>query len=121
MTGSRLANALPPSLAIRRLRAMETEIAAANEVMDTFVGVKPLGHFLGISRFERRVAALSVVEAVRHYAATHDGKAPASLEVLTETPAPDDPFTGKPFEYKVDAEGFQVSAPGIGVQGEMKC
>ena len=51
-------------------------------------------------RLEQRVALLRHVEALRLYAAGHDGKLP---ERLTEVgvPLPVDPFTGKPFRYEV--------------------
>jgi hypothetical protein len=52
-------------------------------------------------RLEQRFALLRHVEALRLYAAHHDGRLPATLaEVLVPLPA--DPFTGKPFHYKVD-------------------
>jgi hypothetical protein len=53
------------------------------------------------ARAERRMAALRIVESIRMYAASHDGKLPARLDDLTEAPAPLDPVSGKPFAYKV--------------------
>jgi hypothetical protein len=53
-------------------------------------------------RLEQRVAVLQHVEALRLYAAAHDGKLPEKLADLP-VPLPDDPFTGKPFVYKVEA------------------
>ena len=50
---------------------------------------------------DRRIAMLQTVEALRGYAAAHEGKLPAALADLTEMPAPVDPMTGKPFEYEV--------------------
>jgi hypothetical protein len=50
-------------------------------------------------RLERNLAALRVVEALRMYAAAHDGKLPDKLADVTEVPIPDDPGTGKAFEY----------------------
>ncbi len=52
-------------------------------------------------RAQRRMAALRIVESIRMYAASHDGKLPARLDALTDAPAPIDPVTGKPFVYKV--------------------
>jgi hypothetical protein len=52
-------------------------------------------------RTDRRIAALRCVEAVRLYAAAHDGKLPSSLEQIKDAPAPPDPVTGKPFDYRV--------------------
>jgi hypothetical protein len=51
-------------------------------------------------RLEQRLALLRHVEALRLYAAEHDGKLPAKLADCT-VPLPDDPFTGKPFRYEV--------------------
>jgi hypothetical protein len=51
---------------------------------------------------EQRVALLRHVEALRLYAAAHDGKLPAKL-ADAPVPLPDDPFTGKPFVYRVAA------------------
>src|SRR5205823_8341543 len=53
------------------------------------------------SRLEQRVALLRHVEAVRMYAAAHDGKLPAKLSDCP-VPLPDDPLTGKPFRYEAD-------------------
>jgi len=53
------------------------------------------------ARADRRIAMLRTVEALRLYAADHDGKLPANLSELS-VPVPDDPITGKPFDYKVD-------------------
>jgi hypothetical protein len=50
---------------------------------------------------DRRIAALRCVEAVRLYAASHDGKLPPSLEEIKDAPAPIDPVTGKPFDYHI--------------------
>jgi hypothetical protein len=57
--------------------------------------------FAARTRNDRRIAALRCVEAVRLYAAAHDGKLPAKLEEITDAPAPLDPVTGKPFDYHV--------------------
>jgi hypothetical protein len=53
------------------------------------------------ARFEARVALLRHVEALRMYAAAHEGRWPAKLADLP-VPVPDDPFTGKPFGYQVE-------------------
>jgi hypothetical protein len=52
-------------------------------------------------RIDRRIAALRCVEAVRLYAAAHDGKLPQSLEEIKDAPVPLDPVSGKPFDYKL--------------------
>ncbi len=73
-------------------------------------GVKKV--FAARTRMDRRVAALRCVEAVRLYAAGHDGKLPASLDDIRDVPVPDDPVTGKPFGYRlVGDRAFFSSAP----------
>jgi hypothetical protein len=60
-------------------------------------------------RLEQRVALLRHVEALRLYAAAHDGKLPEKLTDFP-VPLPDDPFTGKPFGYQVEAATAQLRA-----------
>ncbi len=61
---------------------------------------------------DRRIAALRCVEAVRLYAAAHDGTLPASLDEIKDTPIPPDPVTGKPFDYhRVGDRAFLSSTP----------
>ena len=62
------------------------------------------------TRLDRRLAALRCVEALRLYAAAHDGRLPAALAHVTEVPVPADPMTGKPFEYKVSGDTATLSA-----------
>ena len=51
---------------------------------------------------EQEIDALRIVEAIRLYAASHDGKLPKKLDKITEVPIPWDPTTGKSFKYKVE-------------------
>ena len=51
-------------------------------------------------RLEQRIAMLRHVEALRLYAADHDGKLPAKLSDVG-VPLPVDAFTGKPFRYEL--------------------
>jgi hypothetical protein len=53
------------------------------------------------ARLDRRIDALRCVEALRLYAAAHEGKLPEKLADVTEVPIPPDPVTGKPFEYRL--------------------
>jgi hypothetical protein len=53
------------------------------------------------ARLEQRLGLLRTVEALRLYAAAHSGRLPAKLADL-EVPLPEDPFTGKPFRYRLD-------------------
>jgi hypothetical protein len=67
-------------------------------------------------RLERRIAVLRVIEAVRLYAAAHDGRLPPALKDLT-VPVPTDPMTGRDFEYRVD--GGKAVLAGDPPPGEM--
>jgi hypothetical protein len=53
-------------------------------------------------RIQRLIDALRVIEALKIYAANHGGELPDRLDQITEAPPPDDPGTGKPFEYLRD-------------------
>jgi hypothetical protein len=68
-------------------------------------------------RLEQRIALLRHVEALRLYAAEHDGKLPEKLSDIT-VPLPVDPFTGKPFCYKV--QGTTAHLQGTPPRGEEK-
>lgn len=62
-------------------------------------------------RVDRRIAALRCIEAIRLYAAAHDGKLPASLDALTDVPIPIDPMIGKAFTYRITGERATLIAP----------
>jgi hypothetical protein len=63
------------------------------------------------ARMDRRIAALRCIEAIRIYAAAHDGKLPPALDAVTEVPVPIDPMTGKAFTYRVSGERATLIAP----------
>jgi len=60
-----------------------------------------------VTRLDRNLAALRCVEAVRMYAAEHDGEPPTTLDDITQVPVPVDPFRGRPFTYRIE-EGRAV-------------
>jgi hypothetical protein len=63
------------------------------------------------ARIDRRIAALRCVEAVRLYAASHDGKLPATLGAIKEVPVPADPYLGKPFVYRLGEGSATLEGP----------
>jgi hypothetical protein len=65
-------------------------------------------------RFERHLAVLRAVEALRLHAAANGGKWPTKLEEVTATAVPDDPTTGKPFDYVLNGDTATLSGPTIG-------
>jgi hypothetical protein len=66
---------------------------------------------LSMNRIDRHVGELRCLEALRGYAAAHDGKAPANLADITGIPLPIDPATGKIYTYQVDQDGALLDLP----------
>ena len=54
------------------------------------------------ARMDFTLDAMRIVEAIRDYAADHDGKLPETLSDITSLPIPPiSPFTGTPYSYKI--------------------
>jgi hypothetical protein len=64
-----------------------------------------------VARIERYIALLRTIEALRDYAARHDGQPPERLEQVTDLPVPVDPITGWPFDYRADGQTAVLNAP----------
>jgi hypothetical protein len=62
------------------------------------------------AQLERDLTLYRTIEAVRHYAATHDGKLPPTLAAIKDVPLPLDPMTGKEFTYQLDGDTATLSA-----------
>jgi len=60
---------------------------------------------------ERRIAAMRCIEAIRLYAAGHEGKLPARLSEITSVPIPSDEVTGKPFVYSAEGNTAVLDCP----------
>jgi hypothetical protein len=63
-------------------------------------------------RLDAKIALLRTVEALRLYAAVHGGKLPESLSLISEVPVPENPITGKPFDYKLEGDTASLSSVG---------
>lgn len=63
-----------------------------------------------IARTEREIALLRTFEAIRMYAAAHEGRLPPTLADLP-VPAPADPFTDAPFHYQLQGDEALVEGP----------
>jgi hypothetical protein len=66
--------------------------------------------WLAQTRLDRRIAALRVIEALRLHAATNGGNFPDKLADVTVVPVPDDPGTGKPFDFQADGKTATLSS-----------
>lgn len=62
-------------------------------------------------RFDRDVAALQCVEAIRLYAGTHNGKFPDELSQITDLSIPDNPIDQKPFLYRKTGSKATLESP----------
>jgi hypothetical protein len=71
-------------------------------------------------RLEGTVAALQCIEALGHYAAAHGRQLPTRLGDIPDVQLPDDPATGKPFEYHLEGSKaiLEVSPPQGGTPRE---
>jgi hypothetical protein len=62
-------------------------------------------------RMDRDLQMLRVVEALRIYAASHNGRLPDRLEDITEVPVPQDPLHGRPFIYRRTGDAARLESP----------
>ena len=112
------ASYLPVREALPQIKAAGKRLHAAKSgPLALFVGIQPNVE-AGLAaelRLDRRVAALRVIEAIRLSAAAHGGVLPESLGQVTDVPVPDDPATGKPFEYHRDGNSATLSGPQAGL------
>lgn len=108
---------LPAPQAIKRLMQLEADIKVLDERVQAtaFPFVKqPVGSYLALYGFGRRVRFLQTVEAIRdhlhHTALKGGGKLPRTLEEI-RLPLPLDPFTNKAFDYSVEENTAVLSMP----------
>lgn len=82
--------------------ALHQKLAEMHEIV-------PLAHWLlpavqasmhAQARNEQLFALARTIEAIRLYAAGHDGRLPDSLADISEVPVPADPWNGQPFAYR---------------------
>jgi hypothetical protein len=97
------------------LQETDKKIAEAKKNLQapSFLLLLPAIHkvYAATTRLDRRIAAQRCLEAIRLYAAVHDGRLPAALADISEVPVPEDPMRGKPFEYKQAGDKATLHAP----------
>ena len=108
---------LPYWQAEKGLKALEHDLPATEKQ-----ALVPVGSLLlpgampkiafNLVRTERTLAVLRCIEAMRLYAAGHEGKLPAAFDEIKEVPIPINPVTGKPFTYRLDGETAVLDADG---------
>jgi hypothetical protein len=99
---------LPPS-SIRRKALVDDAERRIKDVPDTDAGLLtrwllPAVHKVQLRGVlvQRLLAILQAIEALRMHAAAHNGTLPDKLDDVKVVPVPDDPGTGRPFEYQRD-------------------
>jgi hypothetical protein len=86
----------------RRLSELERPYGVFSYVAATIPAFQAV--FFAQARSERDIAILQVCEALRLYAAAHEGRLPEKLSDITDVPVPPDPVRGKPFAYQVSGD-----------------
>jgi hypothetical protein len=97
----RTAGVLAVQARIQKLVAPASNPIAEFELLRLAPAAEPF--YASTDRRERTIALFRVIEALRLYAAAHQGALPASLDQLS-VPVPSDPMTGQAFLYHT-AEG----------------
>ena len=72
------------------------------------------------AELERQLALLRHVEAMRLYAAGHDGKLPADRDDIP-VPLPLDPVTGKPFAYSLEGATAHIRGESAAGKATQRC
>jgi hypothetical protein len=105
----------PMLLARTKANTARAEALKRSQPANPFVQQPNTGHNVirTYARVDRQVAALACVEALRSYAAAHGGALPAKLNQIDDTPAPQNPATGRPFEYRVENGAAVLSDDGL--------
>ena len=119
------AMALPFPEARRRLNRFEGARLVASRTWESSLPIERVIPAIACEAFmrqDRQIALLRVLEALRLHGAEKSGHLPATLAELA-VPAPDDPMTGKPFEYQLREGVALISGPpalGIPFQYEVR-
>jgi hypothetical protein len=61
-------------------------------------------------RLDNHINAIQVVEAIRHYAAMHNGQLPQALSDIKDVEVPNDLVSGKAFEYRRTSTGATLKS-----------
>jgi hypothetical protein len=104
---------LPPREAWPELKRLRGEIASLRQKTggQGFDFLEPTSLYLTTWSLKRKIQSLRVIEAVRHYLSTHDGKLPESLGQIKDIPVPIDPLTDQPFVWTVEGGSATIKAP----------
>ena len=110
---------VPYAQAREGLRAGELAMSGLTKYSHGSILANPLAGFMPAlyrirflsTRLERDIAMLRCVEAIRMYAADHEGKLPGSLAEIRKVPIPLDPVHGGAFKYQVTGGKAVLESP----------
>lgn len=104
---------LSPREAWPRLKELQAEIAAMREKTGGkgFDFLNPTSIYMVNWSLRRKIESLRIIEAVRHYASSHEGRFPKTLAEIEEISIPLDPLTDRPFQWSVDGKTATLKAP----------
>ncbi|MBN1362893.1 MAG: hypothetical protein JW993_20005 [Sedimentisphaerales bacterium] len=104
---------VPYTQAAEGLKQAEREVSRLWEDAGPFAAALPAMYRVGFlrTRLARDIAILRCVEAIRMYAADHDGKLPGALADITKVPVPTDPLRGAPFHYELTGDTTILESP----------
>lgn len=104
---------LPYAQAVDGLNQAEKEFSAQWQDASAFAAALPAMYRISFTRTRlvRDIAILRCVEAIRMYAADHEGKLPGALADITKVPVPTDPLRGQPFHYKLTGDTAVLESP----------
>jgi hypothetical protein len=93
---------VPISSELKNLESSEQYNSLVRSAMRSQLDKSHQGVRVTMHRLDAQVAALQGVEALCHYAASHNGQLPKQLSEIPDAPVPEDPVSGKPFTYQCD-------------------
>lgn len=105
---------LPPPAAIKKLSQLDVECKKIVDELEAPASpfpTNPVGIYLTLHRFDRNVKLLQIIEAIRDHA-SRNGELPKELSGL-DLHCPNDPLTGKPFEYRISNTQAVLNTPEI--------
>ena len=73
--------------------------------------LNPTNIYISTRSLKRKIQMLRIVEAVRDYLASHEGKLPKTLDDIKDVPIPVDALTDQPFLWKVDGKVATLKSP----------
>jgi hypothetical protein len=103
------------------------EAKLGDDLRQEIIPLAAAGHvaLVDLKRVETRIpfimARLRIFEALRIYAAAHDGHLPQQLADIHEVPIPLNPYNDKPFDYSRDGDRALLSAENGRSDGPWRC